>query len=201
MPGWATSLSEEELSWERIGQNRATGGGNVTVNLPAGVQDGDLLVGIQMFQSNNPAPSVTAGWASQYLSTLVAPTFRISTRIAHGEGASVTFVGNTTEAMVIAYRRATGILTVGGLQRVTPGSNLSAPSINANGGSVLALFVKNNQTPTTSGPAGTTKIITEVSAFGALFALNTPVFGATGALQATWSSGGANIAAIQFEVK
>lgn len=139
----------EQSPIEFIGSSKITASStstNHTINLPSGVQNGDLLILIvsQNFTYSTTPPT---GWTE----VLDIQDFSVSYKIASGEGSSVTFSGTSgtvrPSAIIACFRGAVfdaiGSSVVG--QSSTPGVNVSA------GG--LAIWCAGNYRDTSPTPA------------------------------------------------
>lgn len=118
---------------------------SMTVNVPSGVQDGDLLVYVYANRNAGETATPSGTWDSQISDTTDQPSIIVKTRIASSEPASYTITAsnaNYNSCAILAYRHADTVNTVGTLNRITTAtSTATATSITpTRAGALLAIF-------------------------------------------------------------
>jgi len=157
----------------RVGDASST---TTTVTLPAGVVDGDLMIGIG-YTDSSAALSTPSGWtlitsgSNSYTNSTYGTTkyqnMSVWKRVAASEGATITLAGRVTAVAV--YRNATGINVYSafatiGYEQADP-STITIPSITPTlSGALLALLGRSTLETLDSTPAGLAEIQSESDA-------------------------------------
>lgn len=187
----------------RAASGNGTGGGAVVVTKPTGVVDGDLLVAIQIADSDGTAAALTAptGWtsAASITPTAMGPA-KVWTKTAASEGTSYSFGGGATsasEVAILAFTAGTwntttplASITWGG--STTSSTSHVAPSITGvAGGELVCAFASQGGALTRTAPSGMTeRTDSSVSSWASLetTTLDLAAAGATGTKTATASA-------------
>lgn len=178
---------------------------SITIDLPANVRNGDLLVSV-VFGRETRTWTEPSGWTLRAQSTTARPTIGIATKVATDESGSITWNYSSSNRMfgvIMCFRKASfGVTGAFG-----SGSNpVVAPSIDTNAsGLLIGAFSREIGSTTGTTPADMTVIVTDddasdpscLIATQRLFSKTT-----TGTKSSTFGSGGqVNTQAVLFSLK
>lgn len=134
----------------------------VTVNKPAGTQEGDLMVAFIMAASAGVTPSYPSGWAEAVLDTTGNNSGAVAYKVAGASEPSTydfTVGGSFGRNVQIVTIRNASNLTVGSYNEATS-STVTAPSITAVGNGILLGWFGIEGTPTlTTAPSSMTQAV------------------------------------------
>ena len=154
-----------ELVGTELTQNSAVGN-TLTINIPTGVQDGDLLLAFMDVQNNSTYTWTGAtGW-TEAIDSIGTKGGRVAYKIASSEGASATFTANTASyklsGAIVAYRYAQWDAIGAGTGGASP---IVCPSVTAasNASVLLSFFAASNATVSFAA-SGMTSLLAEESA-------------------------------------
>ena len=190
------------LGFTSAGQTSST---TVTVDLPSGVVEDDLLVAL-MSATGNFSWTGDTGWTER-IDQGLAPGLRVATKVAGGsEPSNYTFTfgnGSAPVAQILAFRNGE-FDAIGSIATLSGDGDLAAPSVSLSPGIVVAAFGSQSQLSRThSTPSGmtateTTKAFTNsISAFYE----ESPSTGASGTRTSTMAGGSGVNAAVLLGVK
>lgn len=196
---------------EFVSSSVGRGSGSATVNVPAGTQDGDLLIALAFSVAGS---HTSVGWPSAFTGIhFDAPAdngFYIATRIASGEPANYNFGFQLTGSatfVLLTYRNATRVNTVGTMARASSTTVGTASSIFPTYDGVLCAAFYNESPGVVSGVSAPSGMALRAS-FGAGGPGSTPqalvydqsqVATATGTRSVTWATSGV-VASILFQI-
>lgn len=148
-----------------VSSSVASGGGtSATVTAPSGIQNGDLLVALVFVTGGGASTVVTppTGFNVQSRQNSSATVFCFATKVAASESGNYTFAvsgtSSNTSAIVLVYRNATSVNTVGALA-IAASNTVAAASITPTyNGTLVAAYVRNGSgsVTATTPPAGMT---------------------------------------------
>lgn len=144
--------------------SNSAGLANVTVTAPTGMQDGDLLVSIAY---TSPLAKVTPPSGFVQVSgenNTADPGVFISSKVAASESGNYTFTNNTPgggggafSVVILVYRNATRVNTVGSISRTSSNTVARGQSITPSySGVLLASFTRASTGAVATAPAGMT---------------------------------------------
>ncbi len=151
-------------------------GGNVTVSVPSGTLDNDVMVAIVVSAAID-LDTPPSGWTLREQQTGTQPTFAVWTRVASSEPASYTWSGaNADVGAILTFR---GVSTanpfdIDGAAGPTTSTAATAPSIttsNANA-MVIAMQCVNDAAAPTTPPSGMTERVDESAGGGNNFSMS-----------------------------
>lgn len=171
---------------------------NLTMAIPTGTADGDLIVAFLFNNNNASLISGPAGWTNAVNDSVTANSVRVDYRTASSEPASYSWTCSSTSqisGIIISFRDLSyGALSLdaGTLSRSAPSyPSIAAPSFASTlAGGVVFLSCNSTNTSTASA-TGMTQI--DFVSFGkvsqSVFYESSTAAGATGDRTATWSIG------------
>ena len=173
----------------------------ITVNVPSGVANGDLLI-LVLNGGNSTVYTTPAGWTLWFATTNVTAVFY---KTASSEPASYTVTGSTATTAIgfmLAYRNAA--INVMGALSATTANPIVAPAITTTAtNTVVIAFIRNGGVSETfTTPSGFTNLVSESDASdpsGAIFTKTQVTAGTTGTASSTPTSTAGR--GIQFSIR
>ena len=181
-------------------QQETTGGGTLTLGVPAGIADGDILLAFVVVDFGSNVPAAPSGW-TLLDSQATGPSVASYYRVASSEPASYNWtLANAGVGSMVAY---SGVDTVnpinkhGGWNRTASSTTVTASSITPNLDGCMIVFAAGaGTTETYTGPSSYTGRIAynDSGGFGSLRVadLQQSSAAATGAVTATLSAAANN---------
>lgn len=169
---------------------------SLTVNIPAGTQNGDIMIAVfEISISISNEINTPSGWTLLDNAASVGPNVASYWRVASAEPASYTWTFSATNAVsgiIASYSGGGSIDTHGAFNRTTSSTSITANSISTAIDGDMLVFVVGCSAAETSytGPAGFTQRATPSTAGGAclLADMLQTTHGATGSVTTTAAS-------------
>lgn len=177
-----------------------------TVSAPSNIQDGDLLVAVS-FISVNLRVTPPAGFNMLYENSPSGNGISISTKIASSESGNYSFTASAIkdwQVIILVYRNATKVNTVGDITSVTSTTGTAASITPTYTGTLCAVFGSLYSGATiTTAPSGMTQrayqTFTSKPNQLAIYDLNNQPATATSSYSLVWSGSGGT-ASVQLQV-
>lgn len=183
--------------------NRVSATSN-TVTAPTGIQNGDLLIALT-YMGASTTVTPPSGFSQIYAEYASNPFFSVNVKTAASESGNYTFTasasGNFTVVMLV-YRNATRVNTLGGINRASSTDTATALSITPSFRGVLLAAFSHSSTATISTPPSgmTQRAAPPASAvYATVYELSPQEAAATDNKTLVWGSSG-NVSGVQLQI-
>jgi hypothetical protein len=173
----------------------------VSVSVPSGIQDGDLIIAVGVHDVVTTSVTQPTGFSQIWFDNATANTLFLAVKVAASESGSYTWTwGNTSysSVLVLVYRNATRINTVGAITRATSATGTAAGISPTFAGVLCAVFANETDADITTPPAGMTLRAYKELFWPPRFAAYDETNG-SGSKSLVWSASN-SVASFQFQI-
>lgn len=187
--------------------NRVASSTSLTVTAPTGIQNGDLIVALTFSTSTTVAISPPSGFSQIFNDVAANPAVTLNTKVAASESGNYTFTSNasaTFTVIMLVYRNATNINTVGAITRAASATATAASITPSYRGVLLAAFSNSSSATVATSPSGMTSKVSSATVqnlapFARAYELSPQDVAATGNKSLFWQTS-ATVSSQLFQV-